>query len=451
MKKSHLLLFILLILLVTGIFYSLVWPQVPITLEDTRSYLPIAADLADGQLSAYHFRTLGYPALLLLTGSTTAPTRALFILQLAMYFASVLLLTSILLREHLPPLVIGIFVLLALLPPAVEYTAYALPEIATMFFLTLGFAALYESLKKNRVLWGLAAGLALGVAALIRPDYQLLPLFLALLGLILFLALKRFGSWLKTFLPMLLVAMFCLLGYMGFNALKFNHFSLAYFSGFTTTAKSVNMLEDIPESYGEIKQILIQHRNAELVSGVSHTAVNYIYEAMDELQAVTGLDRPELAGMLQKLTISLILRNPLRYLVSVGSAMANYLMPSASSLAIFSSQYVQLLWTAIHFLALLVFVLLLCALLGSLVLLPLMEKKSRQKLVKKASLNLPQLTLFLVTVASSVYAALVSTMLAVGDARYHVPTMLFSLFACLVFIHFLLKRRNNAFSLDLHA
>ncbi len=437
MKPYRFLLLTFLILLTASAFYYSIWSEAPITAADSSGYLTVAADLANGQLSEYHFRTIGYPLILLFTGSVTAPTKALFILQLTMYIISVLLIACIMLREKLTPTLIGIFIILAILPPAVEYTAYALPEISSMLFLTIGFYSLYRSLKQKNIPWSIAAGFAWGIAALIRPDYQLLALFVSLCALVLFLILKQFNSWLKVFMPLLIVSTLILLGYMSFNYIKFNHFSLAYFSGFTTTAKSVNMLESIPESYGEIKEILIRHRDLDLVNGASHTAVNYIYKAVEELQETTGLALPELGGMLQKMTINLILRNPLKYFVSVGNAMANYLMPSAGTLSIFSSQIIQLLWYAIHFLALLFFILLLCTLTGTLVFLPTLDRETLQNLNRRITANLPKFTLFLVAVAISIYSALVSTMLAVGDSRYHVPTMLLSLFALVFFARFL--------------
>lgn len=62
--KNKSILLIALLLILASVFYSALWPEAPITVEDTRGYLPVAADLADGHLEKLHLRTLGYPLIL---------------------------------------------------------------------------------------------------------------------------------------------------------------------------------------------------------------------------------------------------------------------------------------------------------------------------------------------------------------------------------------------------
>lgn len=447
--KTKSLLLIVVILIIAGIFYSFAWPEAPLTVEDTRGYLPVAADLADGRLEKLHFRTPGYPLILLLTGSTQAPTRGLFYLQLVMYLAAILMLASILRQEVNRGWVTYCFVILALLPPAIEYISIALPEITTLFFITTAVFCFYHSLKRSSIPWSIGAGVCLAFTAITRPDYQLYSLFLGIFLALFFIILRQKRVWLRSVLPLLLVSLIGIGAYVAFNYQTFKFPGIAYYSGITSTAKTVNMLEEIPDSDAGIREILIRHRNTNLVEGESHTAVNYIFDALPELEAYTRLSQPELSAKLNDLNFHMILREPLNYLLSVGKALAVFLMPSATRQSIFGSQILQILWTAIHFAALAVFMLLLTSLLGGVILTFLLEKRSRAALSRRLNAHLVPASLFLVCVLTMVYVTTVSILLSAGDPRYHVPTAPLPILAILLFVQFLLDWRKKRIAIVL--
>lgn len=447
--KTKSLILIIAVLVIAGIFYSFAWPEAPLTVEDTRGYLPVAADLADGRLEKLHFRTPGYPLILLLTGSTQTPTRALFYLQLGMYLTAILMLASILRQEVKHGWVTFLFLILALLPPAIEYTSIALPEITTLFFITTAFFCFYHSLKRSSIPWSIAAGLCLAFTAITRPDYQLFSLFLGIFLALFFIILRQKRVWLRSVLPLLLVSLIGIGAYVAFNYRTFRFPGIAYYSGITSTAKTVTMLEEIPDSEAGIREILIRYRNTNLVEGESHTAVNYIFDALPELEAYTGLSQPELSAKLNDLNLQMILREPLNYLLSVGKALAVFLMPSATTQSIFSSQILQILWTAIHFAALALFLLLLISLLGGGILAFLLEKRSRAALRRRINSHLIPATILMVCVLTMVYVTTVSILLSAGDPRYHVPTAPLAILAILVFIHFLVEWRKKRIAIVL--
>ena len=62
-------------------FYSALWSKAPITQPDSGSYLRAARDLSDFHIDRAQERTPGYPILLLLTGSSESPNRALFYME----------------------------------------------------------------------------------------------------------------------------------------------------------------------------------------------------------------------------------------------------------------------------------------------------------------------------------------------------------------------------------
>lgn len=446
-KKSIIL--VILLLLIASILYSVLWPQSPKTVEDTRGYLPVAADLTDGHLEKLHFRTLGYPLVLLLTGSIEAPTRALFYVQLLLHLVAVFLLALILLREFRSPWFAIAFTVLALLPPALEYISIALPETTSLFLLSVAFFCFYQSLKHGKVLPSLAAGLCLALLAITRPDYQLLTLFLSFTLAIIFLILRQKRAWLRSVLPLLLASLLGIGAYVTFNYLTFQFPGIAYYSGITSTAKTVTMLEEIPDSDAAIREILIRHRNTNLVEGDSHTAVNYIFDALPELQALTQLSQPELSAKLNRLNLHMIIRDPLNYLVSVGRALAVFLMPSATTQSIFGSQPLQILWTGLHFVALALFLLLLVGLFGGLLLAFLLDKRSQAALRRRINARFVPASLLLVGALTMLYVTIVSILLSAGDPRYHFPAAPLALFSILVFLHFLADYRKKRLTLVL--
>src|SRR5437867_313165 len=82
-------------------FYTAVWATVPIMQPDSWSYLKAAQDLSDFHIDQLQSRAPGYPLLLVLTGSTELPSRALFFVSLLLHFACIWLLASVLYHARL--------------------------------------------------------------------------------------------------------------------------------------------------------------------------------------------------------------------------------------------------------------------------------------------------------------------------------------------------------------
>src|SRR6186713_2452417 len=72
--------------------YGLLWPGAPVMDGDSSQYIEVARDLRDFRIDDVHDRAPGYPVLLVLTGSSDAPTRMLFYASLLLHFGSVWLL-----------------------------------------------------------------------------------------------------------------------------------------------------------------------------------------------------------------------------------------------------------------------------------------------------------------------------------------------------------------------
>ena len=103
-------------------FYSVLWPGAPVFLPDSPGYIRIARDLSDFRVDELSARPPGYPLLLILTGQG----RALFHTSLALHFASIWLLLSILYVLGLSKSWLLLPAVILLFPPYVEYSAYVL-------------------------------------------------------------------------------------------------------------------------------------------------------------------------------------------------------------------------------------------------------------------------------------------------------------------------------------
>ena len=70
------------------IVYMAWWSKAPVFTLDTPSYMRLAADLRNFQISQLHQRTLGYPLLMVLAGATSPLPRLLFYLSLGLQLLS---------------------------------------------------------------------------------------------------------------------------------------------------------------------------------------------------------------------------------------------------------------------------------------------------------------------------------------------------------------------------
>ncbi len=280
----------LILLISAGAFYTLLWNTAPYLTSDSPGYLSVAVDLLDGSLDQLSDRTLGYPLLLIITGSISSGSRLLFITQLTLHLISVLLLVLLLKQIKASRILIFLFVFLALLPPSVVITAYVGTETLAESLLIVGYVSLLfwigkaDSEKKIALL--LVSGLKLGFSALVRPTYQLLFVIVsATMFLIPFLTRAQKRRWLQGSASILLCSTLIIGGYLIYNYLNFGFFGLTPLFGFNLSTRTVRVLERLPDDFGETRNVLIRYRNESLIEeDSSHTGVMYIWEAISELE-----------------------------------------------------------------------------------------------------------------------------------------------------------------------
>jgi len=453
-RYSKILVF--LIVLMAGIFYILVWDNAPIVVNDSGSYMKVAADFQDLKLDKLPDRTPGYPFLLWLTNSHEHPTRLLFFIQLALHLLSVLLLAYLLNYMAVSKKIIAPFLLLSLIPPNVVMTAYVMSETLTQFFLVIGVVFLLLGIDKSKRSLIVISSIALSFSALVRPTYQLI--FVVIFGLLLvsfFLAQKARRQLALATVSTFVFSTIFIGGLILNNYRNFDYFGLTPFFGLGLCSKTARFIERLPDEYAEVRETLIKNRDRARVTyrtarprrpwhNSSHNGLYYIWLTQPELRKIKNFSKIELSTYLLKLNRTLIKQSPLLYLKEVIIALPTYWFPSTTNVSNFNSRKIQFLWATIHFGVILLFFFIVSILLGCGLLLFNLPAESRERFRSQIADNADLFLLsFLIPISIIVYTMLVSIAVDVGNPRHRTPTDLFIFFTIALGIHFLINLREN--------
>jgi hypothetical protein len=430
--------------------YTTLWRQAPVMASDSGGYLAVASDLADFRIDHLHNRTPGYPLLLLLTGSSEVPNRALFFLSLLLHFASIWILASVLYATGLTETMLSLFGLLLLLPPYVEYAAYVLTENLTEFMLVVAFGSFVLWSLRCKTIWLFTSALAIGYASLTRPTYQALAFAMA--GS-LFVMPVLFGwsptirkNTIKASLILICVSVMLTGGYTFINYIKFDYLGLSPLMPFALSTRTARVIERLPDEYAIVREVLIRERDALLVErGSEHIGSDYLSnpDLIRELTDITGLQRPQLAKYFLRINLLLISKAPLNYLYDVSCAFSNFWFPSSTMLANMNSPFIQLVWGGIHFCLIGIFALTLVVFVGGLPYMMTYKRfvtRSDRALLQELTLSQLQGCVYILSCSIVIYTALTSSFFHIGLPRYRVPTD--GLIALMAFLGADLYRRS---------
>jgi hypothetical protein len=314
--------------------------------------------------------------------------------------------------------------LLSLLPPSVVNTAYMLTETLAAFLITAGAMALFWWFRSGRAPAVILSGLAFALSALVRPTYQFLFLMLTVI-LLIFPSFSREGRKRTVLAAISIFLSSCLVlgGFSLYNRRNSDFFGLSPSLGFNLSTKTVRVIERLPDEYKDVRELLIRSRDSDLIArGGPHTGAMFIWQAIPDLQKVTGLSKVELSKYMLRLNLLLIREAPLEYVVEVTRSLSTYWLPSTTDVSNFGSRTMQLLWTTIHFAVVALFFLV-TALISCCVLivrrLPLEMKNLVSDLVEPFRHLLPP---FFVSISIIAYTMAISTMVEAGSPRYRTPT-----------------------------
>jgi hypothetical protein len=436
-------------LILVGIFYITIWNEAPYVEGDAVQYMDLADDLLDGKIDQLHFRTPGYPVLLILTNSVVDPKFSLFLVQLIMHLVSILFLTKILSELSVSRWFILLFIALALLPTTIGITLIVHTEPLAEFLLVLGTYCLLLWLKNENSIRFFPllvfASLSYGVITLVRPTYQFLPFGITgLLGFILFNKKDEKKKYLWAIITIFTISSVIFVGYSIYNLRNYDFWGITPSLGIHLSTKTARLVERLPEEYSEIREILVEVRDKSLIKRhSSHTGSQYLWENLTLVQEKMGLSQLEFSNLMLELNIILIRKAPLEYLAEVARANIKFWFPNSNTYSNFNSRYFQFIWTFIHFIVVGIFFFITMFYSNFFVFLKLFSQKSQtfllpKKFYKKYFLSFLAIPLFIVF-----YTMLITSIVDIGDPRQRAPVDLYIFFLVVLGMDYFVNINNQ--------
>jgi 4-amino-4-deoxy-L-arabinose transferase-like glycosyltransferase len=291
------------------------YPVVP--LNDTGSYRRSAEAILGGWVQYDGTRTPGYPAFMAFVG----PDERVYTAQLLLGFITTLLFFYIGWKITGR----GWFGALAALLHTFNaqqflFEADLMTETLATFWLALSFAGMAFLLEEKPSgegmppwkLIGAAAltGLAAGLALITRPLYIYLPfwiVFFLVFGLRSSRPSVRWASAVVALLPGLILAGV----WVNFIHDRFGMWSLSAMTGYHLIQHTGVFFEHVPDKYAALRDTYLKYRDARIAEYGTQT--NAIWDAIPEMQKVTGESFYSLSRLVQKISVRLILEHPLLY------------------------------------------------------------------------------------------------------------------------------------------
>lgn len=381
---------------------TIAWRGMSKPMVDTVGYRATVVSLETGWHEA-NDRLIGYPLVLMATGSGHHSTHLLFFLQLAMHAACVLLVIDLARRVGIGRWGRAAIALLLYAPVVLVRVVQEGTEVLAALLLTLVFwMLLTPSRSGHRVRWALGLGLLCGVSALVRPTFTLLFIPVMVIAARAVPARRWRTAGLVALPALILVG-----GWIVINGLRFDLWSTTPNTAFNLNSRSSTYVERLPASFEPGRSVLIEERDEALLLGEAFPPENYIYRARPALEEATGLRGRALERYIMRVDLYLILHHPFNYLEAVKVSSLNYSSIDGSPAVGDFGEPVAWAETGIH-------QLLLAAFFGVFALVPGLALAGR---VERRHLRL-----FAVGFALAGYTFLVTVMIEAGVARLRAPT-----------------------------
>jgi 4-amino-4-deoxy-L-arabinose transferase-like glycosyltransferase len=288
----------------------------PVHYGDTPSYRRLSEQLMQGLQQYDGTRTPGYPAFLAIVG----PDELVWILQMVMGVCVTLLFFycgwQITGR--------GWFGGIAALAHTLNvsqffFEANILSETLTTFLVTLTLAGitfwLYQ-FRHQRLWLAFGLGLLASLALLVRPLFIYLPFWVFL-----FLVPTRsqeedaFRLNLPAAAAYMLPVVFMLGGWVNHIHNQFGDWGLTTMTGYHMIQHTGNFFEYVPDEYASLRDVYLKYRDEQIVTRGNQA--NAIWDAIPEMQQVSGYNFYDLSRVLASISVDLIKDHPDLYLRSV--------------------------------------------------------------------------------------------------------------------------------------
>jgi hypothetical protein len=413
--------------------YSWAWPQAPVVSGDSGSYMQLGAQLKTGQSTGPSLRTPGYPLLLVLTGSERHPNRILFHVSLALHFCAVIVIALILLRLC-GPVWAATAVIVGLLPPYVEPSAYVLSEGLTELFLIVAFALLVQWLVTGYSAYVVGCSAAAVGAGFVRPTYLPLAILLGIGALVCaavgWPARPRIKALVQGAVLCALISIVAFGAWVAFNGVHFGYWGMTALGPYSMSTKTATFVEDLPERYADLREVLVRHRDRFIAEHFTdHTGQNYIYRAMPEVRALYGNDERKALQALEDANLYLILHKPMSYLIEFRKVLPVYWTPAEGPLILALHGPTRAIWALLQ-MAVVALFFLQAVVLSGLGLMRISVRRLRRDTAgwEVRSLDPRLLSAYAIAMSIVLYTWLAACFLAIGLPRYRTPTDLLVLF-----------------------
>jgi hypothetical protein len=290
---------------------------------DSWSYRIAGRTIVDGW---HHLtdRTPGYPLLLWATGSLQHETHLLFVVQLLLHAASVLLVVDVA-RRWSVTLVgrVAIAVLLSA-PPEMILVVSSGSEALTQFLLVacLWCFARWCDGRAPAALVGL--GLGLGVVAWVRPSFALLAVPLLVVVLVFATRGSRRRSLARLAVPVVVVVG----SLLAVHVVRFDRWTLTPLTGWYLGSRTSTYVDRLPATE-PARSILVAERDRQLLRSDEVDAPNYSFAVRVRLRHALGMPEAQLDDYVLRLNLRLIAHHPFEYLDAVTTASAKYVQIDA--------------------------------------------------------------------------------------------------------------------------
>jgi hypothetical protein len=392
------------VLALGSLLTTIAWRAAPRPMGDTWGYREDSVVFTTGWGSLTR-RTPGYPLLMWATGAQDGPTRLLFVVQLLLHAASVLLVVDLARRFGVGRRGRAVLALLLVAPPVMMRVLYEGSEALAAFLLTLvAWLVLVPGADRRPVARGVALGLTCAAATMVRPTFSLVWIPVGLVAA--WPHGRRLG--LRVAGAVALPAVVVLVGYSALNGIRFDSWGPTPLAAYNLSSRTSAYVEDLPDRYEPARSVLVAERDSALLEGEETAPSNFVFAAYPELEQSTGKHGPELDRYVMEMDVWLIVHHPFDYVDAVLRSWVTYVPIDSQDAVRDWGRGPAWIMAAVH-------LGLVALLVGVALLVPGLVMAGRAA-ARRAGRAL------LVCGVLSLYVGAVSTMFEAGSARMRAPT-----------------------------
>lgn len=305
----------------------LAWGTTPVSQVDTPSYLDAAQKLSGTGFDELPYRSLGYPAILVLTGSANTPAPALFFAQLAFHAITVWVVIVLAKRLRLPDAGSLALAVVLMSPPVTQRVSFALAETACTLFVVLTALLSTRWLEEQKPADAIGSGVAIALATTMRPNFLLYGFLVVAVVAVRWARSdrRRFGlqaAALFALGPLLIIG-----GMAFYNLTSFGYPGFSPLPGWYLSTKTSAYIEHLSDDE-PAKAVLVAERDRAIADNPHGGGALYALRSMDTLAADLEMDRTELSNLMLRLNLRLVRNNPDKYLASVVQDSGRYVLPA---------------------------------------------------------------------------------------------------------------------------